>query len=181
MTNSSTGRQLCALLTPAVEQIGVDLEDVEVVSAGKRRVVRLLVDKDGGVSLDDVAAVSQAVSALLDATPAADAVVGSAAYVLEVSSPGVDRPLVRPRQWRRAAGRLARVSLKSGGEITGRILHADADGVRLAPATGGAQRNLRFDELGPGRVQVEFRRPGEADAEADAEAADARVRAEEPE
>ena len=70
----------------------------------------MLVDKDGGVSLDEVAEVSQAVSATLD-LPAADAVLGAAPYVLEVSSPGIDRPLVHPRHWRRAVGRLVRVQL----------------------------------------------------------------------
>ena len=138
---------------------GVDLEDVEVVAAGKRRLVRLLVDKDGGVTLDDVAMVSQRVSGVLDENPDADAVLGSAAYVLEVSSPGVDRPLTAPRHWRRATGRLARVVLVDGGELVGRVVDSDDEGVRLAGADPASQpRALRFDEITSAHVQVEFNR-----------------------
>jgi ribosome maturation factor RimP len=138
---------------------GVDLEDVEVVAAGKRRLVRLLVDKDGGVTLDDVAMVSQRVSGVLDENPDADAVLGSAAYVLEVSSPGVDRPLTAPRHWRRATGRLARVVLVEGGELVGRVVDSDDEGVRLAGADPASQpRALRFDEITSAHVQVEFNR-----------------------
>jgi len=158
----SAGHRLTTLLAPALEQTGLDIEEVEVTSAGKRRVVRVLVDQDGGVSLDDIAEASQAISAALDGTPEVDSILGSAAYVLEVSSPGVDRPLVEPRQWRRAAGRLVRVPLKAGGEVTGRIVEAGGElgGVRLIVEPGGAQRDLAFDEIGAGRVQVEFKRAG---------------------
>jgi ribosome maturation factor RimP len=102
---SAIGPRLAALLAPVVESAGLDLEQVEVVPAGRRRVVRVLVEKDGGVSLDDTAAASHAISALLDDDPAASAALGGAPYVLEVSSPGVDRPVVEPRHWRRARGR----------------------------------------------------------------------------
>lgn len=178
MSNSSigsAGRRLTKLLAPAVEQAGVDLEEVEVLAAGKRRLVRVLVDKDGGITLDDVAAVSQAISGALDATPEADSVLGSAAYVLEVSSPGVDRPLVQPRHWRRAIGRLVRAST-NGLEFTGRVVATDADGVRLVvieSARSGlapeSEQYLRFDALGPGRVQVEFNRGANFDEVDDAE------------
>jgi ribosome maturation factor RimP len=164
-SSASAGRQLAALLTPVVEETGLDLEDVAVTQVGHRAEVRVLVDQDGGVSLDDVALVSQAIAAMLD-LPAADAILGTDPYVLEVSSPGVDRPLVEPRQWRRAAGRLVRANLVAGGEITGRIVTADALGVHLAIApkkTGGvpSEQTFTFEELGPGRVQVEFNRPAE--------------------
>ena len=172
MSSASAGRQLAALLTRVVEQTGLDLEEVAVTRVGHRAEVRVLVDKDGGVSLDDVALVSQAISTVLD-LPEADAILGAEPYVLEVSSPGVDRPLVEPRHWRRAAGRLVRVTLTTGGEITARILTADADGVRLAvnaakPKGAPREQIFSFDELGPGRVQVEFNRPtGTAETDAD--------------
>ena len=170
-SSASAGRQLAALLTPVVEETGLDLEDVAVTRVGHRAEVRVLVDQDGGVSLDDVALVSQAIAAVLD-LPAADAILGTDPYVLEVSSPGVDRPLVEPRQWRRAAGRLVRANLVAGGEITGRIVTADALGVHLAIApkkTGGvpSEQTFTFEELGPGRVQVEFNRPAEKDDQDD--------------
>jgi ribosome maturation factor RimP len=168
VSNSSAGHRLAALLRPAIEQLGIDLDDVEVASAGKRRLVRVLVDSDTGVSLDEVSAASQAISAVLDA-PAADAILGSAPYVLEVSSPGVDRPLTKPKHWRRSVGRLVRVSLTAGGEIQGRVIEADDDGVRFASSDElkGSKTNpdsvraLSFDEIVAGRVQVEFNRPGQ--------------------
>ena len=167
MTSASAGRELAALLSRVVEETGLDLEDVAVTRVGHRAEVRVLVDKDGGVSLDDVAVASQAISTVLD-QPAADAILGEQPYVLEVSSPGVDRPLLDARQWRRATGRLVRVRLAAGTEITARIVTADVDGVRLAvvgtkPGAPAREQAYRHDELGPGRVQVEFNRPSPID------------------
>jgi ribosome maturation factor RimP len=167
MTSASAGRELAALLSRVVEETGLDLEDVAVTRVGHRAEVRVLVDKDGGVSLDDVAVASQAISTVLD-LPAADAILGEQPYVLEVSSPGIDRPLVEVRQWRRATGRLVRVRLSAGTEITGRIVAADADGVRLAvvgtkPGAPAREQAYGFAELGHGRVQVEFNRPSPID------------------
>jgi len=175
VSNQSTARRLAALIEPDLRAAGVDLEDVEVLAAGKRRLVRVLVDKDDGVSLDDVALVSQRISGVLDENPDADAILGSAAYVLEVSSPGVDRPLTAPRHWRRAAGRLVRVVRIDGGEVVGRVVDSDDVSVRLADAAAdnaaadnAAADNaavpagpgwLRFDEIKSARVQVEFNRP----------------------
>ena len=164
MSNQSTARRLAALIEPDLRAAGVDLEDVEVLAAGKRRLVRVLVDKDDGVSLDDVALVSQRISGVLDEHPDADAILGSAAYVLEVSSPGVDRPLTAPRHWRRASGRLVRVVRLDGGEVVGRVVDSDDVSVRLAAedaaaAVAAEPRSLRFDEIKSARVQVEFNRP----------------------
>jgi ribosome maturation factor RimP len=159
VSNTSAASRLAALIEPDLRAAGVDLEDVEVVAAGKRRLVRVLVDKDGGITLDDVAVVSQRVSGVLDENPDADAVLGSAAYVLEVSSPGVDRPLTAPRHWRRAGGRLARVVLTDGGEFVGRVVDSDDEGARLQPVDSAARpRAVRFDEIKSARVQVEFNR-----------------------
>jgi ribosome maturation factor RimP len=160
MTPGTSQRErLAALIEPVVVAAGYDLEDVSVVPAGRRSLVRVVVDGDQGVSLDAVADVSRAVSAVLDKD---DGVMGPAPYVLEVTSPGVDRPLTEPRHWRRAAGRLVRVPVTGtdGGTSTveGRVLRADDNGVVLA--VGENEREYRFDVLGAGRVQVEFNRPG---------------------
>jgi ribosome maturation factor RimP len=141
-----------AVVEPVVAAAGFDLEDLRVEPAGRRRLVRVIVDADGGVSLDDVAIVSQGVSQVLDETD----LMGSAAYALEVSSPGVDRPLTEPRHWRRAKGRLVRVGLSDGGEITGRVLGADEAAVEIE--VGGERHSYGFGEVGRGRVQVEFHR-----------------------
>jgi ribosome maturation factor RimP len=139
--------QLRELLSPVVAAAGYDLEDVEVSSAGRRSVVRVIVDRDGGVDLDAVAEVSRPVS---DALDAADAF-GESAYVLEVTSPGVDRPLTAPRHWRRNIGRLVEVD-----GMQGRIVEASESGVVLD--VGDATHEVAFADLGTGKVIVEFSR-----------------------
>jgi ribosome maturation factor RimP len=143
--------KLAELLAPVVESSGYDFEDVTVQQAGRRRLVRVIVDADGGVDLDGVAQVSRAVSDVLDDRGAFDG-----PYVLEVSSPGVDRPLREPRHWRRAVGRLVKVDL-DGQSVVGRVFGADANGVRLD--IGGTARDAPWSALGPGKIQIEFNRP----------------------
>ncbi|MGW4424372.1 ribosome maturation factor RimP [Streptosporangium sp. NPDC004631] len=155
---SATSRdRLMKLLEPVVGAEGLDLEDVTVTPAGKRRLLRVVVDRDGGVSLDDVAEVSLAVSAALDAGDT----MGATPYVLEVSSPGVDRPLTEPRHWRRAVRRLVKADLRDGTSVEGRIVAADEGGVELDIA--GAPRRIEYQDLARGRVQVEFRRLDDAE------------------
>lgn len=158
MTADGRRDRLVEMLAPVVAGAGLDLEDLEIVPAGRRRLLRVVVDRDGGVSLDDVAEVSQGVSTALDSSEA----MGSGAYVLEVTSPGVDRPLTLPRHWRRAAGRLVKVATDDGAEVTGRVLSAADDSVVLD--VDGDERRLEFAAIGKGKVQVEFRR---ADDESD--------------
>jgi ribosome maturation factor RimP len=145
--------ELTRLVGPLVAEQGLDLEELDVKPAGRRRLVRIVVDADGGVSLDDVASLNQTVSIALDDLD----VMGNAPYVLEVTSPGVDRPLTEPRHWRRATGRLVRTALADGGQVEGRVVAADDDAVVLEVA--GRRRRFGHAELGRGRVQVEFRRP----------------------
>src|SRR5215472_5366209 len=143
-------KRLAGLIQPVVAAAGMDLESVRVSVAGKRRLLRIVVDSDEGVTLDDTADVSHEVSALLDATN----VMGEIPYTLEVSSPGVDRPLTEPRHWRRARRRLVKVKVAGEATIVGRVLAASDDGVTLD--TDGVRRDLGYSALGPGTVQVEF-------------------------
>ena len=115
MSSGSLKSRLHTLLEPLAADEGYDLEDVVVTPAGNRRLVRVLVDADGGITLDDVAALARTVSEALDSSD----VMGTSPYVLEVSSPGVDHPLTLPRHWRRAAGRLVTVSVAGAGSLTG--------------------------------------------------------------
>jgi len=150
---------LVSLLTPVVAEHGMDLDGVRVAGAGRRRLLRVVVDADGGVSLDDIAVVSRELSAALDAAGA----MGEAPYTLEVSSPGVDRPMTQPRHWRRNVGRLVSVPLSDGpaGEvIEGRIIDADARVVTLDVA--GSRSDYGYEELGPGKILIEFGRLSEA-------------------
>ena len=149
-------RRLAGLIRPVVAAAGMDLESLRLTVAGRRRLLRVVVDSDHGVSLDDAAEVSRVVSAALDAAD----VMGDVPYTLEVSSPGVDRPLTEPRHWRRAAGRLVKVKAGTAGTVQGRVLVADADGVTLD--ISGSKRTFAYGDLGAGTVQIEFGRvPGE--------------------
>ncbi|MEN3359384.1 MAG: ribosome maturation factor RimP [Mycobacteriales bacterium] len=150
---TSQRERLAAVLGPVVRAAGYDLEEITVTPAGRRRLVRVVVDADDGVSLDDVAEVSRAISTALDEQ---DGVVGQAPYVLEVSSPGIDRPLTTPRHWQRARGRLVEVPVRDKGTVTGRVRRADAAGVVLDVA--GAEQEFGYEVLGAGRVHVEFSR-----------------------
>ncbi|MEV4164600.1 ribosome maturation factor RimP [Nonomuraea dietziae] len=152
MGSASSRDHLMKLLEPVVATAGLDLEDVTVTRAGKRSLLRVVVDKDGGVTLDDIAEVSQGVSDALDG----DDSMGQSPYTLEVSSPGVDRPLTEPRHWRRAAKRLVKAELRDGGMVEGRIRAADESGVEID--VDGAPRRIDYQDLTRGRVQVEFRR-----------------------
>ena len=150
-------KRLAGLIEPVITAAGMDLESVRMTVAGKRRLLRIVVDGDHGVSLDDAADVSREISAMLDEANA----LGEVPYTLEVSSPGVDRPLTEPRHWRRGVGRLVKVKVAGEGTVEGRILAADADGVTLDLA-GGARR-FGLAELGAGAIQIEFGRIPDAE------------------
>jgi ribosome maturation factor RimP len=153
MAASSQADGVRALAAAAAESAGLVLEGVTITPAGRRRVLRVVVDLPqdaaGGVPLEAVATASQALSAALDDSP----VMGGAPYVLEVSSPGVNRPLTEPRHWRRARGRLVRAVLRDGREVAGRLEAVDDDGVTVDGVP------LAWALLGPGRIEVEFHRP----------------------
>ena len=143
-----------SILAPAVSAAGYDLEGLTVTKAGRRLLVRVLVDKDGGISLDDVAVVSKACSKALDEADSTGGPFADTPYTLEVSSPGVDRPLTEPRHWRRNIGRLVAVNI--GEEpVKGRITDASERGIELE--ADGVRRSATYAELGPGKVQIELR------------------------
>jgi ribosome maturation factor RimP len=159
---------LAELVAPAVEAAGMHFESVTVAGEPGHRSLQVVVDRpDGttGLDLDDVAAVAHAVSEALDAAGDHLPELGTEAYQLEVSSPGVSRPLTEPRHWRLNVGRLVSVSLGEQ-EITARIREADESGVVLVPVRPGAKKGMpakvgeperhAYDRLGPGRVQVEL-------------------------
>jgi len=149
--------QVSKVIAPVVHALGMDLESVKITSAGRRRLLRIVVDSDRGLSLDAAALASRELSAKLDASD----VMGDLPYTLEVSSPGVDRPLTQPRHWQRALGRLVRVPLTGtpSSPVQGRVVAADADQVVLD--LGGTQRRFGYAALGSGKVQIEFDRPNE--------------------
>ena len=160
----SPSDRLHALLEPVVTKAGYDLEAVRVSQVARRRVVEVVVDGDEGVSMDAVAEVARVVSDVLDGAEGA-AVMGEAPYMLEVSSPGTDRPLTLPKHWRRAKTRLVKAVLKNGGTVVGRVLDSDDEGVLLevpGKKKGSTeQRRLAFEEIAKARVEIEFSRKDE--------------------
>jgi ribosome maturation factor RimP len=141
-----------AELVDPLKVLGLDVEALEVTPAGKRRVLRVAVDKDGGVTLDDVAEATREVSRVLDDSD----VMGEQPYTLEVTSRGVDRPLTLPRHWRRNADRLVQVTLTDGTTVTGRVTASDDDSATLD--VDGAPREVGYPDVAKALVQVEFNR-----------------------
>jgi ribosome maturation factor RimP len=147
-----TRDRLVEELTSPLLTLGLDLEGLEVSPAGRRRVLRVAVDTDGGVTLDDVAAATKEISRVLDVSD----VMGEQPYTLEVTSPGVDRPLTHPRHWRRNAGRLVKVTRSGQDPVTGRILSSDEEGASLD--VDGQQVRVPLADVSSARIQVEFNR-----------------------
>ena len=154
--NSGSDRrqqELEATARPVVEDAGFDLEAITVTAAGRRSVVRVIVDSDSGVNLDDIALISRRVSEHLDA---GDDGFGASPYTLEVTSPGVDRPLTEHRHWRRAIGRLVQWQ-QDGQKTQGRLTAVEGDSVTVQ--IDGRDEQFRREQISPARVQVEFNKP----------------------
>ena len=145
----STREQILQILEPIASNMGLDLEDVEIKSAGKNSIVQVSIDKDGGINLDEVAQISNQISEVLDAKD----VLGDKPYTLEVGSPGIDRALTLPRHWRRNKGRLVKINFGSNCEI-GRIIESDDEKVSLE--VKGKTRSINFDKIDKAFIQVEF-------------------------
>lgn len=147
-------RRIEEALTDPLAAMGLDLEAVEVSSAGKRSVVRVAVDQDGGVTMDDVAEATRVVGDVLDNDLSPS--MGQQAYTLEVTSRGVDRPLTLARHWRRNHDRLVKVTLADGDTLTGRIGDSTETDVELD--VDGAARRVSYADVSKALVQIEFNR-----------------------
>ena len=156
--STATSAALRAILAPVAVDADLEIEAITITAVGRRSVVRVVVDSDRDVDLESIADVSRAIAVALDSDEASTLIDG--AYQLEVSSPGVDRPLTEPRHWRRAVGRLITVDVGSE-RVTGRVLSADTTGVVLSVT--GDSRTVDWADLGAGRVQVEFNRDSESE------------------
>lgn len=158
--------RLRGLLEPLVAAKGLDLEEIELSKAGKRRMLRIIVDSDEGVELDACAELSREVSDKLDGSD----VMGEDEYVLEVSSPGADRPLSEHRHYVRAIGRLVKFQLAEGGELIARILDLDDEGLDVeVPGVKGRKataRRIAFTDIAKARVEIEFSRKDKKEEEA---------------
>ena len=156
---AALGETLKAGLMVPLGDLGVDVESVDVQKAGRRHIVRVVVDRDGGLDLDLIAAVSRRASELLDVPPLSEALPGP--FVLEVTSPGVDRPLTEARHWRRALTRLVEVTLADGSTVVGRVTSVPDDDTVVLTNDAGDHTIARAD-IQRAVVQVEFNRPDAA-------------------
>ena len=147
-----------ALVRPVVESAGLELVEVSFRREGGRRILRVTVDRDGGVDLDAIASASQRISRRLDLEDFA-----SGPYQLEVSSPGVERPLRQPRDFERRVGQKVKVRSSEAVEgfrtHTGLLLAADEDAITVDTEAG--ERRIPFDRIASARTVFEWgpRRP----------------------
>jgi len=144
--------QISQLVTPAVEAERFFLEDVQLVSPGKHRIVTCIVDGQSSLNLDQVTTVSRLISELLDVAP----FMGDAPFTLEVTSPGVDRPLTKPRHFAKNIDRLLKVTQLDGTVVTGRILANSERDVTLTVTEKKESRELVIALSGIKRAQVEI-------------------------
>ncbi|WP_405675629.1 ribosome maturation factor RimP [Streptomyces sp. NBC_01511] len=164
--STTHSERLRGLLEPLVSAKGLDLEEIEVSRAGRRRVLRIVVDSDDGVDLDACAELSRTISTTLDESDA----MGEDEYQLEVTSPGADRPLTERRHYVRAVGRLAKIQLHEGDEFVARVLAVDEEGLDLeVPGVKGRKptaRRIEFASIAKARVELEFNRKDKKEEEA---------------
>ena len=147
----SIAAELLETLTPLIERADALIEDLSVTAAGKRRVVTVLVDhEDRSLTLDEVTALSRLISGHLDSLT----LLGDSPFTLEVSSPGVDRPLTKDRHWRKNIGRLVKAVLTDGTVVSGRITSFDG-----APVID--EKRVSLADIKRATIEIEFKRKGE--------------------
>jgi ribosome maturation factor RimP len=141
---------ISAAVTPALSALGFYLEDVTITSAGRRSMLTIIVDGDTHLSLDQVTSATKAISEIVESLQS----LGDTPFTLEVTSPGLDRPLKKPRHWRKNIDRLVKVVLLDGKEIKGRIKAASEDSATVD------QSEINFTEIKRASLEVEFKQVG---------------------
>ena len=148
--------QISELVTPAVSDLGFYLEDVHVATPGSHRIVTCIVDGDASLNLDQVTSVSRVISELLDEAP----FMGETPFTLEVTSPGVDRPLTQPRHFAKNVDRLLKIIKLDGSEVNGRILSNTEKDVTLVIAVKKEtlEQTISLADIKRAVVEIEFNR-----------------------
>lgn len=140
---------------PVIEEMGYELADIKFIMESGRWRLQFFIDKPGGITIDDCEAVSREIDTLLEVE---DVIQG--AYVLEVSSPGLDRPLYNPADYMRFNGKLAKVKTKVAIEgqkaLTGRIDSPDEEGFNLIINEGEKSVYIKYGQVEKARLEVEF-------------------------
>ncbi len=144
----SNKEQVLAVITPAIESLGFYIEDITITSAGKRSLLTVIVDGDTHLSLDQVTVATKAISEIVENLPT----LGNNPFTLEVTSPGLDRPLTKPRHWRKNLDRLIKIVLTDGKEVKGRIKDSNETSVTVDNQT------INFADIKRATLEVEFKK-----------------------
>jgi len=144
----SNKEQVLAVITPAIESLGFYIEDIAITSAGKRSMLTVIVDGDTHLSLDQVTVATKAISEIVENLPS----LGNNPFTLEVTSPGLDRPLTKPRHWRKNQDRLIKIVLTDGKEVKGRIKDSNEASVTVD------DQLINFADIKRATLEVEFKK-----------------------
>jgi ribosome maturation factor RimP len=142
--------EIIAVITPALSNLGFYLEDVTITSAGQRSMITVIVDGDNHLSLDQVTVATKAIGEIVEGIQS----LGQTPITLEVTSPGLDRPLTKSRHWRKNIGRLVKIVLLDGKEIKGRV--KDVSEV----STTVDEQVIKFSDIKRATLEVEFKQVG---------------------
>jgi ribosome maturation factor RimP len=144
----SNKEQVLAVITPAIESLGFYIEDITITSAGKRSMLTVIVDGDTHLSLDQVTVATKAISEIVENLPT----LGNNPFTLEVTSPGLDRPLTKPRHWSKNQDRLIKIILNDGKEVTGRIKDSTESSVTVD------EQVINFADIKRATLEIEFKK-----------------------
>ena len=152
----SLTQSITDLITPAVAEAGFYLEEVQIASPGSHRIVTCVVDGPTPLNLDQVTVASRVISEILDSAE----FMGETPFTLEVTSPGVDRPLTQPRHWTKNLTRLIKVTLSDGAVIIGRLTEFDEVSAKLVENIKGRikEHKVAFADIKRAVVEIEFNR-----------------------
>jgi ribosome maturation factor RimP len=143
----SNKEQVAAVITPAIQALGFYVEDISITAAGRRSMLTVIVDGDTHLSLDQVTVATKVISEIVENLPT----LGNNPFTLEVTSPGLDRPLTKPRHWRKNKDRLIKIVLNDGKEITGRIKDSTEADVTVD------EQNIKFADIKRATLEIEFK------------------------
>ena len=143
----SNKEQVAAVITPAIQALGFYVEDISITSAGRRSMLTVIVDGDTHLSLDQVTVATKAISEIVENLPT----LGNNPFTLEVTSPGLDRPLTKPRHWRKNKDRLIKIVFNDGKEVTGRIKDSTESDVTVD------EQNIKFADIKRATLEIEFK------------------------
>jgi ribosome maturation factor RimP len=145
--NMPLNEEISAAIRPIIEATGNYLEELTITTAGKVKILTVIVDSDAHLNLDRVTAVTKEISLVIEELP----VLGDTAFTLEVTSPGLDRPLTKPRHWRKNLDRLVKITMASGQVIEGRIGAATETSVLVDENT------VSFEDIKRAVLEIEFK------------------------